>query len=75
MIELFTREELQAIRQKAEQNWEAVTDPMWQRAYEDLIFACSTLDAFEARASVPSCACQTRPLDIDNRFDAEIEPS
>ena len=73
MIELIDRKELQALIQKAQQNLDAASNPQWKLAYQQFILACSTLAAFEARASVPACACQTRALNIDERFDAEVE--
>ena len=64
MIELFDREELQALIRKARQNLTTVSNPEWKMAYENFIFACSVLDAFEARSSVPSCACQGHPIEL-----------
>lgn len=64
MIELFEREELQALIRKARQNLNAVTNPEWKMAFENFIFACSVLDAFEARSSVPSCARQGHPIEL-----------
>jgi hypothetical protein len=64
MIKTFTRAELQEIENKALQCREATLNPVWQMAYDNLIFACNVLNAFEARASVPDCACQSRPLEI-----------
>jgi len=57
MIELFTREEIWAMQNKAEKNLDAVTNINWKMAYENFIFACTVLDAFIARSSVPVSTC------------------
>jgi len=54
MNETFTREELMVLISKARQNLNAVSNPEWKMAYENFIFACSVLDAFEARSLGPS---------------------
>lgn len=58
MIEQFEREELWALLSKARKNYDAVTNPEWKLAYQNFIFACSTLDAFIARSSVPATCCE-----------------
>ena len=67
MIETFTREELQELIDKAQQSLSTCSNSHWKLAYQQFILACSTLDAFEARASVPDCACQGRPLEIGGK--------
>ena len=52
----FTREELQAITERASVMAADAANPRWRRAYADLAQAASTLDAFEAR-----CTIQTEP--------------
>ena len=47
------REQLQAIEQKARERGCEHINPAWRRAYLDLAHACSVLDAFQARSSVP----------------------
>ena len=64
MIEQFEREELQALIKKAMTNKVMAENPQWKLAYDQFILACSTLDAFIARSSVLSCACNTVPLEI-----------
>jgi len=64
MNNTFSRQELQALITKAKENLNISSNPEWKLAYQQFILACSTLDAFEARASVPSCALQGKPLEI-----------
>jgi hypothetical protein len=47
------REQLQAIEQKARERGCEHIKAAWRRAYLDLAHACSVLDAFLARSSVP----------------------
>lgn len=48
----FEREELQEIRVRAAEHASIVgLNPLWKRAYEDLAFAASVLDAFVARST------------------------
>ena len=60
----FSKAELQAIKNKAEQNWETATNSYWKRAYEDLIFACGVLNAFEDSdfPKCPDCGSPKRDL-------------
>lgn len=46
---MFTRDELQQIREKAENSAATVKNDYWIRAYEKLAIAVDTLDAMEAR--------------------------
>jgi len=73
MNEIFTREELQALIQKAYQNLNEVHNPEWKLAYQQFILACSTLDAFQARSSVPSYACQGKALEIGSEAGLPIQ--
>jgi len=50
--DLFTRKELQALRDRAMSLRSLVLSPSWQRAYNDLAHAADVLDAFVARATV-----------------------
>ena len=52
MVELFTREELVELLDKAQENEKAAISPDWKRAYQDLAHAASVLDAFMARRTV-----------------------
>ncbi len=49
MNEVFTRDELQDICLRAENEANTVKNPHWQRAYRDLADAADALDAMEAR--------------------------
>lgn len=49
--ERIDREELWSLISRAKQDRNAVCNPEWIMAYNQLIFACSTLDAFIARSS------------------------
>ena len=64
MIELFEREELQALIKKAQANKTFADNPEWKLAYDQFILACSTLDAFIARSSVLSCMSDHIPIEI-----------
>ena len=65
MIEQFERQELQNLISKARSIKIFVNNKEWLMAYENFIFACSILDAFIARSSVPECATSTQPVDLD----------
>ena len=75
MMELFEREELQALIKKAQANKTFADNPEWKLAYDQFILACSTLDAFIARSSVPSCMCNTVPLEIGTDGGVRIDQS
>ncbi len=49
MNEVFTREELQDICLRAENEAHGAKNVHWQRAYQDLADAANALDAMEAR--------------------------
>jgi len=51
----FTREELQNLCKKAEENAKAVPNNHWIRAYRQLADAADRLDAMEARTEEHTC--------------------
>lgn len=59
----FEREELLALKLRAYNQLAGVESPEWKMAYEQFIFACSTLDAFIAR----STAYEPPPVPCDHR--------
>ena len=48
----FKREELKQTEKRAMIMADAVSNPSWKRAYQDLAHACNVLDAFIARSTV-----------------------
>lgn len=73
-IDLFERDELHALICKARTNLDSVTNPEWKLAYQQFILACSTLDAFLARSSVPNYMCNGEPLEIGTQAGWPIDP-
>lgn len=53
MEEFLSREEMWRLISIARRQRGIVTNPEWIMAYDNFIFACSTLDAFMARSSGP----------------------